>query len=164
MGHVYQAAKALFPNLELNEIPAEDNIAYFHVFYDWLNQQQMYFHYVELKEGWDDGIEDNAILQDLAINTQSIEKWVNTQADALLANCQGEYNDACDDVDAKLESILYDAILDQVPSQDFCLLRVVRENPYWLLAPNEPEKVANFVQAFNESFNEDGDMLMQCYG
>ncbi len=162
MGYAYQTVKALLSDLELTQIPAEDSIAYFHIFYDWLNQEHGYFHYIELSEFWENGIEDNAILKKLGVDTMAMQEVIGEKVSQVFEQCD-DYDDECDDVMQKVERIIYDNILAQVPRADYCLLRVVRENPYWMLVPNQAEKVEAFIQAFNQAFNEDGDMLMVRY-
>lgn len=163
MTDVYQASKALFPQLESLPISVvadhADWIASWHDFYAWFNQDGTYLHYMELKEFWVNGVDNNAILRALGIDGTAVQAQIDAQIDVIMEDCDDEYLPDGRMLIEVVENAIYDGVLAATPQGQYCVLRVLRENPYWLLAPNDTVKVDAFIQAFNETFN-DGDMLM----
>lgn len=68
------------------------------------------------------------------------------------------------DVMERTEEIIFDAIKKVANQYQLSLLVVYRENPYWMLLPKQDEdQLIQIADAFNEAFNDDGDLNMVVY-
>ena len=71
-----------------------------------------------------------------------------------------------DQMDAmqQTEEIIFDQIKLVANQYQLSLLVIYRENPYWMLVPTQDEQQLNqIVDAFNDAFNDDGDLNMAVY-
>ena len=71
-----------------------------------------------------------------------------------------------DQMDAmqQTEEIIFDKIKQVANQYQLSLLVIYRENPYWMLVPTQDEQQLNqIVDAFNDAFNDDGDLNMAVY-
>ena len=161
--NIYASFQKLIPELEKQTIPTSQDD--FSEFYDWVNAQHSFFHYFELKEHYDNGIDENYYFKKFSVDTGELEKDIELAIDELWEQYEDEvsFGDQ-EDLMEQVEEIIFDKIkLAAVPHQ-LSLIVIYRENPYWLLVENTDEKfIQTVVDEFNEIFNKDGDLNMSIY-
>lgn len=159
-GIIYQLLQNIIPELKA-EIPKQMND--FNAFSDWLNKSNNYMQYVELKEFYDNGIEDNEFLKLKHVNTQALQVKVQSDVGELYERLDESMDDRIE-VEQQIEDILFDNIKTVAQDHQLSLLVIFRENPYWMLLPTQDERVLDqIVDVFNQTFNTDGDLNMARY-
>lgn len=170
-GTIYQLLQNIIPELKAQEIPKQMDD--FHAFSDWLNKSNNYMQYVELKEFYDNGIEDNEFLKLKHVNTQALQVKVQSDVGELYERLDESMDDLQDvdaymvdriEVEQQVEDILFDNIKAVAQDHQLSLLVIFRENPYWMLLPTQDEQVLDqILDVFNQTFNTDGDLNMARY-
>ena len=163
--NIYSLVQSLIPELKQ---PLESEQADFDYFRDWLNQDAEYFHYIELKEYFDNGIDENYYFKKFDVNTQQLNHDIDQQLSNLFEQNEEGFEQALFDQEMDLmehtETILFDNIKKVAEEHQLSLLVVYRENPYWLLLPTQnQQQLEMIVQEFNQAFNDDGDLNVAIY-
>lgn len=163
-----QILQALIPALKQQSLGAIDD---FEDFSAWINQSVELLHYIELKEYYDNGIEEDDYFNTLNVNTQQLQAEIEQETSVLFE--QFEYKDDMDpeegfdaqiDIMEQTETIIFDKIKEAASAHHLSLLVIYRENPYWLLVPTTNESELNLiVETFNQTFNQEGDLNMAVY-
>ena len=147
----------------------------FEGFSAWINQSVGLLHYIELKEYFDNGVEDNYYFKKFNVNTEQVQADIEQETAILFERFEADsdtdsqegFEDAFDaqiDVMEQTENIIFDKIQAVASAYQLFLLVVYRENPYWLLVPTtNEEELSLIVKAFNQAFNDDGDLNMAIY-
>lgn len=162
---IYSLLQSLIPELKQ---PLESEQDDFYYFRDWLNQDAEYFHYIELNEYFDNGINENEFFKKLNVNVKQLNKDIDQHISNLFEPSQafGEvtFDTEIDHLE-QIEKILFDQIKKVAVEHKLSLLVVYRENPYWLVLPSQNQhQLEMIVQYFNQAFNDDGDLNMAIYG
>ncbi|WP_353165141.1 hypothetical protein [Acinetobacter sp.] len=165
MSHkIYSLLQATFAELNMQPIPLDDE---FHTFDEWINEDQNLLHYIELKEYSDNGIEDNFYFKKYNVDTEQLQNEIEIAVQECFEQFQEDDDISFEeqmDVMERTEEIIFDAIKNLADQHQLSLLVVYRENPYWMLVPTQDEQqLIQIVDAFNEAFNEDGDLNMAIY-
>ncbi|MFW1733940.1 hypothetical protein ACG94V_12120 [Acinetobacter sp. ULE_I001] len=162
---IYSLLQHLIPELNAQKIPQNTE---FYSFSEWINQQHDFLHYIELIEYYDNGIENDFYFNQYNIDTEQLQNEI----EVAIAEVFDQYDEEDDDVsfdnqiDAmeQTEEIIFDKIKVTANLHQLSLLVVYRENPYWMLVPTQDEQQLNqIVDAFNDAFNDDGDLNMAIY-
>lgn len=162
---IYSLLQHLIPELNAQKIPQDTK---FYSFSEWLNQQHDFLHYIELKEYYDNGVEDDFYFNQHNIDTEQLQNEI----EVAIAEIFDQYDEEDDEVsfddqmDAmqQTEEIIFDKIKLVANQYQLSLLVIYRENPYWMLVPTQDEQQLNqIVDAFNDAFNDDGDLNMAVY-
>ena len=162
---IYSLLQHLIPELNAQKIPQDTK---FYSFSEWLNQQHDFLHYIELKEYCDNGVEDDFYFNQHNIDTEQLQNEI----EVAIAEIFDQYDEEDDEVsfddqmDAmqQTEEIIFDKIKLVANQYQLSLLVIYRENPYWMLVPTQDEQLLNqIVDAFNDAFNDDGDLNMVVY-
>ena len=124
-------------------------------------------HYIELKEYYDNGIENDFYFNQHNIDAEQLQNEIEV-AIAEVFDQYDEDDDVSlgDQMDAmqQTEEIIFDQIKLVANQYQLSLLIIYRENPYWMLVPTQDEQQLNqIVDAFNDAFNDDGDLNMAVY-
>ena len=157
-----QILQDLIPELKKQTPVASDE---FEDFSAWINQSIALLHYIELKEYFDNGIDENYYFKKFNVNTPQLNHDIDQQISNVFeqseAGLGGDSFDQEMDLMEQTETILFDHIKKVADKHQLSLLVVYRENPYWLLVPTTNEaELSLIVTAFNQAFNEDGDLNM----
>lgn len=164
--NIYAIFQEIIPELRQQELPEDLNE--FSVFCDWLNQEHSFIQYVEIKEYYDNGIDESTIFQQKQVDTKALNQAIEDDVEALFESF--EYED--DDEDAvdiefqqqKVEEILFDQIKTFAEQKQLSLLVIFRENPYWLVVPSQDEShLQQIADAFNQHFAQDTNLSMSVY-
>lgn len=161
---IYPLLQATVVELKTQPIPVDNE---FDSFDEWVNEQHDFLHYFELKDYYDNGIEDNFYFKKYNVDTEQLQNEIESAVGELFE----QFEDADDvsfedqmDVMERTEEIIFDAIKKVANQYQLSLLVVYRENPYWMLIPTQDEpKIIQIADAFNEAFNDDGDLNMVVY-
>lgn len=165
---IYKTLQKLVPELN-HSIPSDSNSL--EDFSAWINQKFEIFHYIELTEYFDNGIEDDFFFKRFNVNAEQLQGKIETEIAILFEHSDEDYNTNLEDsfeeqidVIEQTENILFDNIRLAASQHKLSLLVVYRENPYWLLVPTTNEDELNqIVDEFNQAFNDDGDLNMAIY-
>lgn len=153
---IYSLLQGIIPELKAQSLPIETD---FYTFSEWINEQHIFFHYFELTEYYDNGIEDNFYLKKHHVDTEKLQAEIEREVNNLF-----QESDDVFDVSEETEEIIFDKIKISANLFQLSLLVVYRENPYWILVPTQEETQLNqIVEAFNDAFNNDGDLTMAEY-
>lgn len=164
--NIYAIFQDIFPELKQQTLPEDLNE--FSIFCDWLNQEHSFIQYVEIKEYYDNGIDESTIFQQKQLDTEALNQAIEDDVEALFESF--EYED--DDEDAvdiefqqqKVEEILFDQIKTFAEQKQLSLLVIFRENPYWLVVPSQDEsQLQQIADAFNQHFAQDTNLSMSVY-
>ena len=164
---IYSLLQKIIPELQSQQIPQDED---FDSFDEWINESVNIFHYIELKNYYDNGIEDNYYLSEHKVDVESLQNAI--EADVIEAfdevddDVENDDFDLEDQMDAleRVEEIIFDKIKNVASPFHLTLMIIYHENPYWLLVPTEDDdKLNQIVDAFNEAFNQDGDLNMAVY-
>lgn len=163
-----QILQAIIPALNQQTAAAIED---FEDFSAWINQSVELLHYIELKEYYDNGIEEDYYFNTLNVDTQQLQTEIEQETSILFE--QFENNDDMDpeegfdaqiDIMEQTETIIFDKIQAVASVHGLSLLVIYRENPYWLLVPTTNESELDLiVETFNQAFNQDGDLNMDVY-
>lgn len=162
---IYSLLQHLIPELNAQKIPQDTE---FYSFSEWINQQHDFLHYIELNEYYDNGIENDFYFNQYNIDTEQLQNEI----EVAIAEVFDQYDEEDDDVsfddqmDAmqQTEEIIFDQIKQVANQYQLSLLVIYRENLYWMLVPTQDEQQLNqIVDAFNNAFNDDGDLNMAVY-
>ncbi|MEJ5137061.1 MULTISPECIES: hypothetical protein [Acinetobacter] len=162
---IYSLLQHLIPELNAQKIPQDTK---FYSFSEWLNQQHDFLHYIELKEYYDNGVEDDFYFNQHNIDTEQLQNEI----EVAIAEVFDQYDEEDDEVSfddqmdtmQQTEEIIFDKIKLVANQYQLSLLVIYRENPYWMLVPSQDEQQLNqIVDAFNDAFNDDGDLNMAVY-
>ena len=169
---LYKILQHLIP--ELKQHPPVEG-ADFEDFSAWINHDNEFLHYIEIKEYFDNGIEDNYYFKKFNVNAEQLQSEIEQDIERLFAqfedgfemDSQENFEDALDvagDIMQQTESIIFDKIQAAASAHALSLLVVYREHPYWLLLPTKNEYQLNLlVDAFNQAFHQQGDLNMAIY-
>ena len=165
---IYKILQNLIPELN-HSIPAENDD--FGSFSAWVNQEFEIFHYIELTEYFDNGIEEDFFFKKLNVNTKQLQVEIGNEIETLFEQFDDDFDthseesfDEQADVMEQTENILFNKIQLVASEHALSLLVVYRENPYWLLVPTTNEDELNLiVDEFNKAFNQYGDLNMAIY-
>lgn len=162
---IYQILQELIPELK-QQTPVENGD--FTDFSAWINQFIELLHYIELKEYYDNGIEENFYFKKFNVNTQQLNNDIDQQLSNLFEQSEEGFEEDSFDQEIDLmehtETILFDNIKKVADEHQLSLLVVYRENPYWLLVPSQnQQQLEMMVEEFNQAFNDDGDLNMAIY-
>ena len=171
---IYYLLQEALPELKKQEIP--QNSQEFTNFRDWLNEHHSYMQYVEIKEFYDNGISDSEILKDAQIDTTALEKKIEQDVQQVWKEYGDKYTeedfeklsideqfDIKIELDYEVEKALFSNIKKVAEEKNLKLFVVVRENPYWFVLPNDPDKNKKIVDAFNQVFADGGDTKLLLY-
>ena len=161
---IYSLLQHLIPELNAQQIPQDIE---FYSFSEWINQQHDFLHYIELKEYYDNGIENDFYFNQYNIDTEQLQNEI----EVAIAEVFDQYDEdddvlLADQMDAmqQTEEIIFDQIKQVANQYQLSLLVIYRENLYWMLVPTQDEQQLNqIVDAFNNAFNDDGDLNMTVY-
>lgn len=161
---IYSLLQYLIPELNAQQIPQDTE---FYSFSEWINQQNDFLHYIELKEYYDNGIENDFYFNQHNIDAEQLQNEI----EIAIAEVFDQYDEdddvsLADQMDAmqQTEEIIFDQIKLVANQYQLSLLVIYRENPYWMLVPTQDEQQLNqIVDAFNDAFNDDGDLNMAVY-
>lgn len=161
---IYQQLQNIIPELNAQDVLDSND---FDDFSEWINEKNQLFHYIELKEYYDNGIEDNFYFNKLNVDTEQLQANIDAEISQLVENFEddGEFSfDDGTDMMEKTEEIIFDTIKNMANQHQLSLLVIHRENPYWLLVPTQNQKILNeIVETFNQIFNIDNDLPMVVY-
>lgn len=167
---IYQVLTDVLPELKKQKIPLQ--YKEFVSFRDWMNEQHQYMQYVEIKEYFDNGITESEILKNAQVDTERLEakieqdveqirgQYTEEQFEALSSEQQFDLNIA---IDETIEKALFEDIKRAAEEKNLKLFVVERENPYWFVLPNHPDKNQKIVDAFNQAFAEEGVLRLVLY-
>lgn len=167
---IYQVLTDVLPELKKQKIPLQ--YKEFVSFRDWMNEQHQYMQYVEIKEYFDNGITESEILKNAQVDTERLEakieqdveqirgQYTEEQFEALSSEQQFDLNIA---IDETVEKALFENIKRAAEEKNLKLFVVERENPYWFVLPNHPDKNQKIVDAFNQAFAEGGVLRLVLY-
>ncbi|WP_173910953.1 hypothetical protein [Acinetobacter sp. Marseille-Q1618] len=163
--NIYAIFQDIFPELKQQTLPEDLNE--FSIFCDWLNQEHSFIQYVEIKEYYDNGIDESTIFQQKQVDTEALNQAIEETVDELfdsLDEDQLEDYEARFEIEEKIEEILFDQIKTFAAQKQLSLLVVFRENPYWLVVPSQDEsQLQQIADAFNQHFAQDTNLSMSVY-
>ena len=165
--NIYNIFQQVIPELKLQNIPHGDD---FEDFSEWMNESNQLFHYIELKEYYDNGIEDNFYLNQFKVNVDQLQNEIEADVSEIFDHVDEDVEDDDYDLDGQMdaleqvEEIIFDKIKSVAVQHQLTLIVIYRENPYWLLVPTQDEEqLDQIVDTFNGVFNADGDLNMAVY-
>lgn len=125
---------------------------------EWLNQTpESYMGYVELKEYYDNGIEENTALQQAKVDTKKLQKDIHQNILEKTSHFEEENADTIDVYDTIYE-VFFDTLGQHASLADLDLLVIHRENPYWMVVPRKAQMSQNIVDAFNATYANDSSL------
>lgn len=164
---IYNILKKIIPELSSQKVPQSDD---FEDFNEWMNESNQLFHYIELKEYYDNGIEDNYYFNQFKVDVESLQNEIEAEVSELFEHFDEDVEDDDFDLDGQMdamertEEIIFDKIKNVATQHKLSLIVIYRENPFWLLVPTQDEEQLNqIVDTFNEELNDDGDLNMAVY-
>ena len=171
---IYYLLQETLPELKKQPIPQDSQD--FANFRDWMNEHHAYMQYVEIKEFYDNGISDSEILQHAQIDTKALEKKIGADVNQIIAKYGDKYTedefeklsideqfDSRIELDYEIEQALFNNIKNSIKDKHLKLFVVIRENPYWFVLPDNPNKNQNIIDAFNQVFPDGGDTKLLMY-
>lgn len=151
--------KTAFPKLPS---PASQNLS-FEQLHDWLNQTpSAYMGYVELKEYYDNGIEENLVLKQAKVDTVQLQKDIEQNIHNKLSTLDEDTYDFVEAYDLTYEAF-FDTLEQYAQQADLDLLVIQRENPYWMVVPRKAQVSQKIVDTFNAKYGDDeymGEMVV----
>jgi hypothetical protein len=160
---IYYLLQEALPELKKQTIPQDSQD--FANFRDWMNEHHAYMQYVEIKEFYDNGISDSEILKHAQIDTKALEKKIGADVNQIIAKYGDKYTedefeklsideqfDIRIELDYEIEQALFNNIKNSIKDKHLKLFVVIRENPYWFVLPDNPNKNQNIIDAFNQVF------------
>lgn len=149
---------------ELKRQPLPENTQDFEVLRDWLNENLNFIQYVELKEYYDNGIEDAELLKRANIDTSALAESVDEAFEQHIFSTnedrdEGEYSED-EDLEEMAFDLLFDTINEGLNGTGLKLFVVVRENPYWFVLSDRAELNQQILDAFNQTFADQDLTLM----
>lgn len=165
--NIYRLVQDIFPELQQQNLP--DDLTDFATFRDWLNQYYSYLQYVEIKEFYDNGIEYSRIFQQKNVDIGALQQQIVDQVGQYFSSFDEEDDEDFDldariEMDEKIEEILFEHIKHVAEQHQLQLLVIVRENPYWMVVPQQEQaRLKQIVSCFNQSFNQNGDLNLIVY-
>ncbi|MCT9978603.1 hypothetical protein M2R48_09715 [Acinetobacter sp. I-MWF] len=160
---IYSLLQHLIPELNAQQIPQDTE---FYSFSKWLNLQHDFLHYIELKKYYDNGIENDFYFNQHNIDAEQLQNEIEVAIAEVFDQYDEDDLSSDDQMDAmqQTEEIIFDQIKLVANQYQLSLLVIYRENPYWILVPTQDEQQLNqIVDAFNDAFNDDGDLNMAVY-
>lgn len=171
---IYYLLQEALPELKKQTIPQDSQD--FANFRDWMNEHHAYMQYVEIKEFYDNGISDSEILKHAQIDTKALEKKIGADVNQIIAKYGDKYTeddfeklsideqfDIQIELDYEIEQALFNNIKNSIKDKHLKLFVVIRENPYWFVLPDNPNKNQNIIDAFNQVFPDGGDTKLMMY-
>lgn len=171
---IYYLLQEALPELKKQTIPQDSQD--FANFRDWMNEYHAYMQYVEIKEFYDNGISDSEILKHAQIDTKALEKKIGADVNQIIAKYGDKYTedefeklsideqfDIRIELDYEIEQALFNNIKNSIKDKHLKLFVVIRENPYWFVLPDNPNKNQNIIDAFNQVFPDGGDTKLMMY-
>ena len=171
---IYYLLQEALPELKKQTIPQHSQD--FANFRDWMNEHHAYMQYVEIKEFYDNGISDSEILKHAQIDTKALEKKIGADVNQIIAKYGDKYTeddfeklsideqfDIQIELDYEIEQALFNNIKNSIKDKHLKLFVVIRENPYWFVLPDNPNKNQNIIDAFNQVFPDGGDTKLMMY-
>ena len=171
---IYYLLQEALPELKKQTIPQDSQD--FANFRDWMNEHHAYMQYVEIKEFYDNGISDSEILKHAQIDTKALEKKIGADVNQIIAKYGDKYTedefeklsideqfDIRIELDYEIEQALFNNIKNSIKDKHLKLFVVIRENPYWFVLPDNPNKNQNIIDAFNQVFPDGGDTKLMLY-
>ena len=171
---IYYLLHEALPELKKQTIPQDSQD--FANFRDWMNEHHAYMQYVEIKEFYDNGISDSEILKHAQIDTKALEKKIGADVNQIIAKYGDKYTedefeklsideqfDIRIELDYEIEQALFNNIKNSIKDKHLKLFVVIRENPYWFVLPDNPNKNQNIIDAFNQVFPDGGDTKLMMY-
>ena len=171
---IYYLLQEALPELKKQTIPQDSQD--FANFRDWMNEHHAYMQYVEIKEFYDNGISDSEILKHAQIDTKALEKKIGADVNQIIAKYGDKYTedefeklsideqfDIRIELDYEIEQALFNNIKNSIKDKHLKLFVVIRENPYWFVWPENPNKNQNIIDAFNQVFPDGGDTKLMMY-
>ena len=171
---IYYLLQEALPELKKQTIPQHSQD--FANFRDWMNEHHAYMQYVEIKEFYDNGISDSEILKHAQIDTKALEKKIGADVNQIIAKYGDKYTedefeklsideqfDIRIELDYEIEQALFNNIKNSIKDKHLKLFVVIRENPYWFVLPDNPNKNQNIIDAFNQVFPDGGDTKLMMY-
>ena len=171
---IYYLLQEALPELKKQTIPQDSQD--FANFRDWMNEHHAYMQYVEIKEFYDNGISDSEILKYAQIDTKALEKKIGADVNQIIAKYGDKYTedefeklsideqfDIRIELDYEIEQALFNNIKNSIKDKHLKLFVVIRENPYWFVLPDNPNKNQNIIDAFNQVFPDGGDTKLMMY-
>ena len=171
---IYYLLQETLPELKKQPIPQDSQD--FANFRDWMNEHHAYMQYVEIKEFYDNGISDSEILKHAQIDTKALEKKIGADVNQIIAKYGDKYTeddfeklsideqfDIQIELDYEIEQALFNNIKNSIKDKHLKLFVVIRENPYWFVLPDNPNKNQNIIDAFNQVFPDGGDTKLMMY-
>ena len=171
---IYYLLQEALPELKKQTIPQDSQD--FANFRDWMNEHHAYMQYVEIKEFYDNGISDSEILKNAQIDTEALEKKIGADVNQIIAKYGDKYTedefeklsideqfDIRIELDYEIEQALFNNIKNSIKDKHLKLFVVIRENPYWFVLPDNPNKNQNIIDAFNQVFPDGGDTKLMMY-
>ena len=171
---IYYLLQEALPELKKQTIPQDSQD--FANFRDWMNEHHAYMQYVEIKEFYDNGISDSEILKHAQIDTKALEKKIGADVNQIIAKYGDKYTedefeklsideqfDIRIELDYEIEQALFNNIKNSIKDKHLKLFVVIRENPYWFVLPDNPNKNQNIIDAFNQVFPDGGDTKLMMY-
>lgn len=160
INQLYSTLKQSFRPLETAHLPEQKDD--FETLCDWLNQQGSNLQYVELKQYFDNGLEDCQLFQQHHVDISVLQEKIDHDIEAALPDEDQE--DECDQAIDFYDTV-FDTLFDNIKAVadplGLKLLVVVRENPYWMVVPNHDEKIQKLIQSFNSIFAKDNLFLVE---
>lgn len=171
---IYYLLQEALPELKKQPIPQDSQD--FANFRDWMNENHIYMQYVEIKEFYDNGISDSEILQNAQVDTKALEEKIGTDINQIIAKYGDKYTeddfeklssdeqfDIRIELDYEIEQALFNNIKNFIKDNNLKLFVVIRENPYWFVLPDNPDKNQKIIDAFNQVFPDGGDTKLMMY-
>ena len=151
---IYRLFQQAVPELKQQALP--ENTQDFEVFHDWLNENLNFIQYVDLKEYYDNGIEDAELLKRANINTSALAETVDQAFEQYIFSPnedrdEGEYSED-EDLEKMAFELLFDTIHEGLDGIDLKLFVVIGENPYWFVLPDQAELNQQIIDSFNQTF------------
>lgn len=171
---IYYLLQEVLPELKKQPIPQDNQD--FSSLRDWMNEHHFYMQYVEIKEFYDNGISDSEILKNAQIDTEALEKKIGQDVNQVIARYGEKYTeedfeklssdeqfDLKIEIDYEIEQALFNNIKHSIEDKHLKLFVVIRENPYWFVLPDNPDKNQKIIDAFNRVFPDGGDTKLIMY-
>lgn len=165
--NIYTLFQDIFPELAQQDLP--EDLEQFTIFDDWLNQTHSYLQYVEIKEFDNNEIKYSRVLQQNNVDVVRLQQDIVSQVEDYFLSFDEDEDEDLDleariEMDEKVEEILFDTIKQYAEQHQLQLLVIARENPYWMVLPQQnAQTLDEIVSCFNQTFNRGGDLNMVIY-
>ncbi len=159
---LFKIFKSVYPELSNYEEP--DDPSDFDAVFEWLNSKVSNVQQINLMDYQDNGIDD---CYQFKVNSVNIEK-LKDKIDASMKEDYQDFDEGDEEQDfdhmySYDEQFTFNAFFNNIRDAadliDQSLLVIQTENPYWLLIPNDEEKIEQVLTVFNDIYDEEMPMI-----